>query len=71
MDGSVDYYWQEQSCPATTQFDESIGVCNHEVNVQCNDGTYRVLHVCVTFIDLYVNIYTYVHTTPFLFLDFT
>ena len=71
IDGSVDYYWQEQSCPATTQFDESTGVCNHEVNVQCNDGTYRVLHVCVTFIDLYVNIYTYVHTTPFLFLDFT
>jgi len=38
MDGSVDYYWQEQSCPATTQFDESIGVCSHAVNVQCNGG---------------------------------
>ncbi|XP_045204277.2 uncharacterized protein LOC123557103 isoform X2 [Mercenaria mercenaria] len=37
QDGSVTYYWAEQTCPADTLFDDSLPtpVCNWAYNVQC------------------------------------
>ena len=35
VDGTIDYYWARQDCPATTLFDESINVCNHADQVSC------------------------------------
>ena len=40
-DGSVDYYWQKQTCPAGTLFNGIYGphgICDHTHNVKCFGG---------------------------------
>ncbi|XP_060560448.1 uncharacterized protein LOC132720338 [Ruditapes philippinarum] len=36
---NVEYYWEVQTCPPSTLFDESLPtpVCNHDYNVECED----------------------------------